>query len=93
MDQTWDANPIHDSGNIAADLGGVFAGPPGDPGQIRQSAQRIEHLAWEYQQHAAAINHAVDTLRRCGLATAPRLSAACGTRGCDDSRQRGAAGR
>ena len=33
-----------------------------DPGRIRQAAQRVEHLAWEYRQHAAAINDAVDAL-------------------------------
>ena len=62
MDQTWDANPIHDVANIASDVGGFFTGPPGDPGRIRQAAQRVEHIAWEYRQHAAAINEAVDAL-------------------------------
>lgn len=62
MGQTWDANPIHDVANIASDVGGFFTGPPGDPGRIRQAAQRVEHLAWEYRQHAAAVTEAVDAL-------------------------------
>lgn len=64
MGQTWNGDLLHDAGNIGADVVGFFAGPPGDPGRIRQTASSIEALRDRYEKDRLALNDAVDELTR-----------------------------
>lgn len=63
MGQTWSGDLLHDAGNIGADVAGFFAGPPGDPSVIRQTASVIETLRDRYDEHRRALNEAVDEPR------------------------------
>lgn len=64
MDQTWSANPIQDVANIGSDVVGFFAGPPGDPGRIRQAASQIQSILDQFEADRTALNEAVDELTR-----------------------------
>lgn len=64
MGQTWNGDLLHDASNIGADVAGFFAGPPGDPAVIRQTALTIETLRDRYERDRRGLDDAVDELMR-----------------------------
>jgi hypothetical protein len=50
------------AGGVLGDIGGFFAGPPDDPGRIRQIASLVDALNAEYGRAVSTLDDAVLTL-------------------------------
>jgi uncharacterized protein YukE len=57
-------------GDVGNDISGFFTGPPGDPGRIRQIADRVDALHAEFTRAALALDDAVLTLTQSWTGTA-----------------------
>ena len=58
------------AGDVLGDIGGFCAGPPGDPGRVRQIANLVDAVDSEYSRAALALDDAVLTLTQAWTGTA-----------------------